>query len=147
MTIICLQKVLFVVFIDHNCLAYHDPHHHDVAMIVMLNYFVIMLRLIVCLLLMLLHKKMNHSVLKNGMVICLQKVLFFIFINRDCLAYCIQCLHDVSVVIVLNYFVIILSLTFCFCMLYYILQVQTRDAGKEKTALAVYWVNDGVNTC
>ena len=36
-----------------------------------------------------------------------------------------------------------LSIFFCFCMLHNILQVQIRDAGKEETALAVYWVMDG----
>ena len=40
-----------------------------------------------------------------------------------------------------------LSLTFCFFMLYFSLQVQIRDAVKEETALAVYWVTHGVDRC
>ena len=39
-----------------------------------------------------------------------------------------------------------LSLTFCFCMLCYVLQLQIRDAGKEETALAVYWMTNGVDS-
>ena len=42
---------------------------------------------------------------------------------------------------------IMLRLTLCFFMLYYILQVQTWDVVKEETALALYWLTDGVDRC
>ena len=57
MMVICLAKELFVVFVDCNCLAYCNQHDHDVAMVIMLNYFVMMFSLIFCLLLISLHKK------------------------------------------------------------------------------------------
>ena len=89
---------------------------------------------------------MSHSVLRNDMVICLQKVLI-VFINRNCLAYRNRHPYDVAMLVMLNYVVIMLSLTFSICMLYCILQVQIRDSGKEETALAVSWVTDGVDRC
>ena len=39
MMVVCLQKVLFVVFVDHDCLAYFDCHHNDDAMVAILNFF------------------------------------------------------------------------------------------------------------
>ena len=60
------KKVLSVVFIDHNCLAYHDWFCHDANMVGML-IFVIMLSLIFCLLLTLLPNKiMSHFSPRNN---------------------------------------------------------------------------------
>ena len=62
--VVCLQKVLLFVIVDHDCLAYCNQCHLN--MVVMLNFFVIMLSLIFCFFLMLLHKNMmSHSVLRN----------------------------------------------------------------------------------
>ena len=78
-------------------------------------------------------------------VVSLQKVLFVVFVNCDCLAYHDCYCHDVAMVVMLNVVVIMLSVTFHFCMLSYTLQVQIRDAEKEETALEVYWVTDSVD--
>ena len=64
--VICLGKLLFVVLVDHKCLAYCDCCPYDVTIVVMLNFVVIMLSQIFCLLLTLLHNKITtHSVLRN----------------------------------------------------------------------------------
>ena len=83
------------------------------------------------------------SVLKSDMVICLKKVLLLVAVNHDC---CNHCHHDVAMTPMLHYCVIMLSLTFGFCMLYCI-QVQIIDAGKEETALAVYCMTESVDRC
>ena len=36
--VIHLQKELFFVFVYCNCLAYHDQHCHDIAVVVMLTF-------------------------------------------------------------------------------------------------------------
>ena len=73
---------LLCSLIDHDCLTYHNHCCHGVSIIVMFNFVVIMLNLIFCLLLMLLHKKMiTCSVLRNDMVVHLQKMLFVLFVD------------------------------------------------------------------
>ena len=72
---------------------------------------------------------------------CKKCCLFCLLIDHDCLAYYDHCHHGCN----LQFCFIMLSLLFFFCMLHNILQAQIRDAGKEETALAVYWVTDGVD--
>ena len=64
---------MFVVFVDHDCLAYHDLHGHDVSMVVILNYFVIMLSLFFACYDVTAEKKMSHFVLKNDMFVSFEK--------------------------------------------------------------------------